>query len=390
MALPLSYNVKNVSVRWKSTILAILGIALVVTVFVALSGLASGFLHALRATGRQDNAIIVQRGSATELTSLIPKEQENFLVVDDRIARDANGTPLASPEMVVVANLKHRKDGSPTNVTIRGVSPRAFEVRGGIAIAQGQGRRFTFGLDEIIVGERIASRVADLDVGGTIRMQKRDWKVTGIFNAEGGGFESEIWMDAKVLSQAFNRREMAQSITLRMKDPAQIPSFALELQSDPKVQVELKQEQAYYADQAGPVATNILALTLFVSIVMAIGAVFGGMNTMYAIVAGRTREIGTLRALGFSRRSILLSFLVESLYIALLGGVLGYLLSLPANGMSAAMGGPGFSEVAFAFRITPTDQAYGLAFAGIMGVLGGLLPAVRAARIPISSALKEA
>lgn len=387
MALPISYNVRNVIVRWKSSVLAIVGIALVVTVFIALAGMSSGFRHALRSTGRTDNAIVYQRGSASELTSSIPKDQENFLKVDERVRRDANDRPMASPEMVVVANLLHRSDLTPTNVTIRGVTPAAFDVRGGVAIKSG--RRLQFGLPEIIVGERIAERIAGLDLNGTLRMQKLDWTVVGTFTADGGGFESEIWMDSKVLSQAFNRREMAQSITLRLSDASVIPAFAEELKSDPKVQLELKEERQYYEDQAGPIANNLLALAGFVSIVMGIGAIFGGMNTMYAIVSQRTREVGTLRALGFSRWSILTSFLIESVLLALLGGVLGCVLSIPANGLTAATGGPGFSEVAFAFHITPMHYAAGLGFAACMGLLGGLLPAWRAARLPIAVALKE-
>ncbi len=387
MALPLSYNFRNVIVRWKSSLLAIFGIALVVSVFIALAGMSNGFRHALRSTGRTDNAIVYQRGSASELTSSIPKDQENFLKVDARIQRDANGRPLASPEMVVVANLLHRKDLTPTNVTIRGVTPLAFDVRGGISIREG--RRLTFGLGEIIVGQRIAERIEGLDLNGSIKIQKLNWKVVGIFTSEGSGFESEIWMDSKVLSQAFNRREMAQSISMRLTSASVIPEFAEELKADPKVQVELKEERQYYEDQAGPIANSLLALAGFVSIVMGIGAVFGGMNTMYAIVSQRTREIGTLRALGFSRASILFSFMVESVLLALIGGAVGCVLAMPASTLTAATGGPGFSEVAFAFRITPATHACGLGFAALMGILGGLFPAFRAARVPIAAALKD-
>lgn len=387
MPLPLSYNVRNVIVRWRSSLLAIVGIALVVTVFIALVGMSSGFRHALRSTGRTDNAIVYQRGSASELTSSIPKDQENFLKVDPRVRRDAGGQPMASAEMVVVANLLHRSDLTPTNVTIRGVTPAAFDVRGGIAIKAG--RRLQFGLPEIIVGERIAERIQGLDLNGSIRMQKLDWQVVGIFTADGGGFESEIWMDSKVLSQAFNRREMAQSITLRLTDPGDLTAFAEELKSDPKVQVELKEERQYYEEQAGPIANTLLVLAGFVCTVMGIGAIFGGMNTMYAIVAQRTREVGTLRALGFTRGSILASFLVESVLLALLGGLLGCLLSIPAHGLTGATGGPGFSEIAFAFHITPLHYSAALGFAALMGLLGGLLPAWRAARLPIAVALKE-
>ncbi|MBI4601149.1 MAG: ABC transporter permease [Planctomycetes bacterium] len=388
MALPLSYNYRSLLVRWKTTLLAVSGIALVVLVFVALLGMSSGFRHALRATGSPANAIVTQKGSGTELTSVVPKEQTDVLLVDSRVQRDAAGNPLGSPEQLVVVNLKHRRDGTPTNVAVRGVTPAAFDVRSGVRVREG--RRFTFGLDEVIVGERIAQRIQGLDLGGAIRFQKRDWRITGVFTAEGSGFESEIWMDSKVLRQAFNRREMSQSLTLRLTDRKHLAELAADLARDPKLQVEVQEERQYYEDQAGPIASNLLYLAYFVSTIMGIGAVFGGMNTMYALVASRTREIATLRALGFSRRSVLLAFLIESQLLALAGAALGCALAVPVSGLSAATSGPTFSELAFAFRITHEQCTAGVIFAALMGLAGGLLPALRAARMPIAAALKEA
>ena len=389
MALPIGYNVRNLVVRWKVALLAVGGIGLVVMVFVVLLAMASGFRIALGATGAGENGIVVQRGSGSELTSYFSREQGNLIAVDSRIARGSDGQPLASPEIVIVANLPHRVDGQPTNVTIRGVTSRAFEVRRNIAIAEG--RRFTPGLNEVVVGRRIRDRIRGLDLGSSITVQRRAWQVVGVFTADGSAFESELWGDFDVMGPAFLRGGGQNSLTVRLGDPATLKDFDRDLQANPQMQVEMHQERQYYADQAGPVARSLLILAGFVSIVMGIGAVFGAMNTMYAIVAARTREIGTLRALGFSRRSILLAFLIESAFLALVGGVVGCLLAFPMNGFTTATGQTAsFSEIAFAFRVTPPDLLRGLLFALAMGVLGGLLPARRASRLPITVALREA
>lgn len=388
MALPLSYNVRNLIVRWKVTILAIFGIGLVVTVFVVLVAMANGFRLALRATGSTDNGIVVQRGSNSELTSFYSREQANLIMNDDRVARGADGAPLASPEIVIVANLPRRADGAPTNVTIRGVQPRAFEVRRNVRIVEG--RSFTPGLNEVIVGKRIHERMRGIDLGGSITIQRRQWEIVGVFTADGGSFESEVWGDGDVMGPAFQRGGGQNSLTLRLKDAGSLAAFDRDLQANPQMQVKMVQERQYYEDQAGPVAASLLALAGFVAIVMGIGAVFGAMNTMYAIVAARTREIGTLRALGFPRRSILAAFLIESVFLALVGGIVGCLLAFPMNGFTTATGNTAsFSELAFAFRITPMTLVIGLGFAVVMGLLGGLLPSWRASRLPITSALRE-
>jgi putative ABC transport system permease protein len=388
MALPISYNVRNLRVRWRVTLLSIGGIALVVAVFVVLASMSIGFRLALRATGRTDNAIVVQRGSTSELTSWVPLDQRNLLVVDARVARGADGQPLASPEMVVASNMPRRSDGQPTNVTIRAVTPRAFEVRGGIEIRQG--RRFTPGLRELIVGERIVERIRGLDLGSTVRFQRADWQVVGVFSSQGGAFESEVWGDLDVMGPAIGRRGGSSSLAVRMTAPGEIAAFDRFIRTNPQMQLQAIEERKYYSDQAGPVATVLIVLAVFVSVVMGVGAVFGAMNTMYAIVAARTREIGTLRALGFPRRSILVSFVLESVLLSLVGGMLGCILALPMNGFSTGTAQATFAEIAFAFRVTPGLVAAALIFAVLMGALGGLLPAFRAARLPIAVALREA
>jgi putative ABC transport system permease protein len=387
MALPLSYNVRNVRQRWQVTLLAIFGIALVVTVFVFLTAMSSGFRLALRATGRTDNAIIVQRGSNSELTSGIDRGKASVFMVDSRIARGTDGQPQASGEILIVANLKRKADGADVNVSVRGVTQKALEVRSGIKIVQG--RPLTPGLDEVIVGERAADRFG-LNLGSFVKIQKRDWKIVGIFTAEGSGFESEIWGDLNVMAGPMRREGGYQVVVVRLADAPTLEAFKKTLEDDPQLQVSVTQEREYYEAQAGGVGTALLGLSVFVAVVMGTGAVFGAMNTMYAIVAARTREIGTLRALGFSRRSVLFSFVTESLFLAFIGGLLGCVLALPANGVTSATNGANFSELAFAFRITPFALGVGITFALVMGLLGGLLPAFRAARMPITTALREA
>lgn len=386
MALPLSYNVKNLRQRWQVTLLAIFGIALVVTVFVFLAAMSSGFRIALRSTGRDDNAIVLQKGSTSELGSGIDRHKSGLLMVDARIARDKDGQPLSSGEILSVANLK-RLDGGEVNVTIRGVSARTFDVRGGIRIVRG--RSFTPGLAEVVVGARIADRFG-YQVGTKVKLAKQEWDVVGVFSSEGSGFESEVWGDLSVLQEPLKRTGGFQAVVVRLQDPTSLDAFKKTWEEDPQLQVTVQQERKFYEDQAGPTAAALMGLAVFVSVVMGIGAVFGAMNTMYAIVAARTREIGTLRALGFSRRSILFSFVTESVFLALIGGLLGCLLALPANGVTSATGGANFSELAFAFRITPLALLVGMTFALVMGIIGGLLPASRAARMGITTALRAA
>jgi len=388
MALPLSYNVRNVRVRWQVTLLAVFGIALVVTAFSILLSMSEGFAAALRSTGRPDNAIIIQPGSASELTSGVPLEHRNMIVVDERVARGQDGQPLASPEWVVVVNLPKRQTGQPTNVTLRAVTQKAFEVRGGIRVTGG--RSFTPGLDEVIVGDKIAARMEGLGLGGTVKYQRKEFQIVGTF-ASDGAFDSEIWGDFDVFGAMFQRGSGSNSLVVRMKEASQIPALDAWIHQQPQMQLQALSERKYYEDQAGPLAKVLRALANLVAVIMGVGAVFGAMNTMYAIVAARTREIGTLRALGFSRRSILFSFVLESIFLSLIGGAIGCLLAFPMNGFSTGTGQTqSFSEIAFAFRITPGIVMAGMIFAALMGVVGGLLPAVRAARLPITTALREA
>jgi putative ABC transport system permease protein len=266
-----------------------------------------------------------------------------------------------------VANLK-RLDGGEVNVTLRGVSASTFAVRGGIRIVRG--RAFTPGLSEIVVGARLADRFG-YEVGKKVKLAKQDWDVVGVFASEGSGFESEIWGDLSVMQEPLKRTGGYQAVVVRLQDPGSLEAFKKTWEEDPQLQVTVHQERKFYEDQAGPTAAALMGLAVFVSVVMGVGAVFGAM-----------------RALGFSRRSILFSFVTESVFLAVVGGLLGCLLALPANGVTSATGGANFSELAFAFRITPVALGIGIVFAVSMGIIGGLLPAFRAARLPITNALR--
>ncbi len=386
MALPLYYNVRNLRVRWQVTLLSVIGISLVVAVFTVLMSMSEGFRLAFRETGREDNAMVFQRGSASELTSGVPLDQRQQIIVDERVARGPDGQPLASWEWVIVIGLPKVTDGQLTNVSMRAIPPRAFQVRGGIEVVEG--RNFTPGLDEVIVGRKNSERIKGLGLGGTVKYQKREFKIVGLFSSVGEAFESEIWADYDAFSV---RGSGSSSLVVRMKDAAQIPELDKWIRAQPQMQLQAVPERKYYQDQAGPLASILKVLARAVSFIMAIGAVFGAMNTMYAIVAARTREIGTLRALGFSRRAILASFVIESVFLALIGGAIGCLLAFPMNGFSTGTGQTqSFSEIAFAFRITTQILVTAIGLAALMGLIGGLLPSFRAARLPITSALREA
>jgi putative ABC transport system permease protein len=388
MALPIGYSLRSLAVRWKSTLLAMIGIGLVVAVFVGLLSMASGFRLALRASGTVGNAIVLQKGAMSELGSSFSKAAGDWVADDSRIAHGREGAPLVSPELVAVVALPKRSDGELSNIGVRGVTPAAFNVRNGLTIVEG--RRAQPGLFEIMVGRQARNRIRGLDVGSRISMMKREFEVVGVFSAEGGSFESEIWGDFDAMASAFNRAGTENSLTVRLVDPGVLPSFDRELQANLQYPLEMMGERKYYEDQAGPLSRFLGGLAAFVAVVMGIGAVFAAMNTMYAIVANRTREVGTLRALGFSRSAVLMAFVLEGLFLAVAGGGLGCLLSFLMNGLRTSSTTASMSEIVFAFRVTPVDLGYGLLFAATMGVIGSLLPALRAARMPIISALREA
>jgi putative ABC transport system permease protein len=387
MALPLSYNLRSLGARWQVTLFSVGGIALAALVLVALMAMASGFRTALRATGRTDNAIVLERGMGSELMSNVSIEEAAVIAVDPRIARRADGGPLLSREIQSLVSLRHAGEGDHANVAVRGVTPLAFEVRSGVQVVEG--RRFAPAAPEVIVGRRVRDRFG-LGVGSKVTIRRTAWEIVGVFASDGSGFESEIWGGLHTLAGPLRRTQSYQALVFRMADPRALPELRNALESDRRLHVRVWQERQFYDEQAGTVVLALVGIASFVALVMGLGAVLAAMNTMYGVVATRAREVGTLRALGFSRSAILTCFVLESVALGVAGGVLGCVLALPANGFSTATYGANYAEMAFAFRTTPGVLGVALLFAAVAGGLGGLLPAIRAARLPIASALREA
>lgn len=387
MRLPLQYNLRNLVVRRTMTLMTAGGIALVVAVLVLTLALAHGFSATLVATGRADNAIVLRGGATSEMMSSLSRESARIVAADPAVARGPDGEPLAQPEMVVLVNLLRRGDpGASSNVSVRGVDPQVFALRPDIRLREG--RMLRPGMDEVLVGRKLDRRFEGCGLGETLRMGGRDWRVVGTFDAGGSGFDSEIWGDREAFLPAFDRVEYS-SLTLRLTDPARLADLLARLEGDPRVRAEPQIEREYYRLQSQQLAGVIRALGLFLVVVMAAGAVFGALNTMYAAVGSRSREIATLLALGFPPLAILASFLVEAVLLCLIGGVLGCLLALPVHGVSTGTTNwASFSEVAFEFRISPGILAIGLLASVALGLVGGYFPARAAARRTVSEALR--
>ncbi len=387
MGLILKYNLRSMLVRKATALMTAMGIAMVVAVFVMTLAIAQGFRATLVASGSPGNAIVMRKGATSENVSAVLKSELPMIESLPQVARDADGRPLASPELVVIISRPRVSDGKPANVPLRGVGPRAFDVRDAVRFVEG--RRFTPGTREINVGLLAVRRFGGLSLGSTVSFGSARWTVVGVFTADDAEFESEVWGDVDLMIPAFQRNEY-QSVTVRLAEPSAFESFAAALEDDPRLNLRAQREPDYYAAQSQGMTTVIRIFGTFVTLILSIGAMFGAMNTMYAAVAYRTREVGTLRALGFPRTTIVAAFLVESVALALVGGIIGCVLALPVHGLSTGTTNmASFSEVAFKFRITPGLLAGGLVFAVVMGALGGLLPALRAARIPVSRALRE-
>ena len=387
MGLIASDNLRSMIVRKGTAAMTAMGIAMVVAVFVMTMAIAQGFRGALVASGSNENAILLRKGATSETVSAVLRPQLSIIEALPQIARAKDGHPLASPELVVIISLPRQSDNKPANVPLRGVGPRAFEIRNTLEFVEG--RRLTPGLREINVGKQAVGRFKGLTLGSDVKFGATTWKVVGIFTADDAAFESEIWGDVDRMMPAF-QRDGYQSMTLKLADRSMFDSFAAAIESDPRLLLKPQREQDYYAEQSRGLTTVIRVFGVFVTLILSIGAMFGAMNTMYAAVAYRTREIGTLRALGFSRFRIVTAFLAESIALAVVGGVVGCILALPVHGLSTGTTNfTSFSEVAFKFRITPALMAGGLLFSAVMGAVGGLLPAIRAARIPVARALRE-
>jgi putative ABC transport system permease protein len=389
MAIPISYNVRSVAARWKAAVVSVVGIAGTVGVFVAMLSMARGFQATLISSGSPANAIILRAGADAEMVSAVTLDEARVIGDAAEVARDDNGAPLISPEVVVIAAFQLAASGTDANVQVRGVSPSALAVRPNVHVAEG--RFFAPGLAELVVGRNAAAIYRGLELGDAVEFGGQTWTVVGITDSDGSAFDSELWCDAAVLNQTFSRPEnIFQSVTARLASSQDFAAFKDRLTADPRLTVQVEREQAYYAKQSRVVSTLIRVLGFLVAAVMAIGAVFGALNTMYSAVAARAREIATMRALGFGGGSVVLSFVIESVVIALIGGVLGCIAVLPLNGFTTGtINWQTFSHLAFAFRVTPDLMLGGIAFALLMGIVGGVFPALRAARMSVARALRE-
>ncbi len=388
MKIPIIYNLRSLRQRPVSTLTTALGMALVVAVFVAMNALANGFRAALVSTGSPENVVVLRKGVNSEMYSGLGRQTVSTLAGFPFIATDAEGRPLVSPETFVVVPLQRVAGGGMANVVARGVSLQAFEVRKGIRITEG--RVFRSGTREVVVGVNYAKRFPDSGVGETLRFANTDWTIVGHFSAEGSSFESEIWGENEQFMPVF-RGEVFQTVTFRMKDPSAFAGIKASLEGDSRLFVDAFRERDYYENQSAALGTVLGFVAVFLASIMAVGAVFGALNTMYAAVASRAPEIGVLLTLGFRPRSVLGSFLMEAVLIALLGGAIGCLMALPINGLvTSTTNWSSWSEIAFAFRVTPALLLNGMIFALVMGVVGGLLPARKAARQRVVEALREA
>ena len=387
MRIPLAYNLRNLAARKVSTALTALGIALVAWVFIFTLALAGGFESALRSSGSPDNAIVIRSGSTAELTSILAREAAPVIATQPEVARAPDGSALATAELVVVWNLP-RRSGTTTNVVVRGVSPKSLALRPKVKL--GSGRMFRSGVDEIVVGKLIAERFQHCGLGERVRLSGREWTVVGVLDGHGSSYDSEIWGDVELFMPVFDR-PVYQSATVRLADPSQFAAFKKRLEADPRYNLQVRREDEFYAAQSGLLAGLLRSLGLFVTIIMAFGAIFGALNTMYAAVGSRTKEIGTLLALGFSRGAVLASFLIESVLLCLIGGAIGCLLALPVSGFTTGtMSFSTFSELAFRFQITPGMLLAGLSFSAVMGLVGGFFPARKAASMAIVDSLRQA
>lgn len=387
MKIPFPYIWRSLWNRKLTTILTLSGIALVSFVFAAVLMLAAGVEKTLVATGSNENVLVLRRSAQAELVSQIERDGANIVKTQPEVAMQANGKPMASSETYTIINLNKKGSNDMGNITVRGVSPEALQLRNGLKISEG--RWFSFGTNEIVVGSNIAKRFNGCEVGKQIRFGDDQWTIVGHMNGEGTAFDSEIWGDVDRMMQAFGRPVFS-SMTLRLNSADAFDALKARVERDPRTQyMELKRERKYYEDQSKMMSDFIRILGLIVTIIFSIGAIIGAMITMYAAVANRTVEIGTLRSLGFRRRSILTAFLIESIVLALIGAVVGIALaSLMSLVQISTMNFGTFSELAFSFALTGGIAVATLFFAAFMGFFGGFLPAARAARMSILNALR--
>jgi putative ABC transport system permease protein len=388
MKIPFSYIARNLWARRLTTALTSAGLALVVFVFATVLMLDEGLRTTLVTTGEYNNAVVIRRSAETEVQSGVERKQAAVVASHPAIAMGADGQPLVSKETVVLISLPKRGSDKPSNVVIRGVSERGAPMRPQVKLTEG--RMFRPGASEIIAGASIARRFVGAGIGETLRFGQREWTVVGLFDAQNSGFDSEIWGDAEQLMQAFRRIGFS-SVIVRLNDAGAFERFKKDIESDPRLTLETKREQVFYADQSKALSNFISYLGLALSIIFSLGAMIGATITMYASVANRVGEIGTLRALGFQRRSILAAFLAEAMLLALVGGAMGLFCASFMQFLSfSTTNFQSFSELAFGFKLNAAIVLKTILFSLLMGFIGGFLPAVRAARLKIVDALRAA
>ena len=382
------FGLMSVPQRRGAVTATVIGIAGVVAVLVGVLSIAAGFKQAMVVSGAPDAAIVLRSGADSEMVSGLSRDSTRVIADTAGVARNGQG-PLASAELFVIIDLPKRSTGTDANVPLRGVEPAAFPVHDNVRIIQG--RAFEWGKDEVIVGSGAAREFAGLDVGSKLKVGRYEWPVVGIFSANGGVSESEIWSDAKVLQDAYHRGDSFQSVSVKLNSPGAFQEFKDALTANPQLSVKVVRQSEYYAEQSETITRLVTTLGFLIAFLMAIGAVFGALNTMYSAVAARTREIATLRALGFGSGAVVVSLMIEALLLALAGGAIGGSLAYLAfnNFHTSTMNFQSFSQVAFAFKVTPELLGRGIAWSALIGLIGGLFPAIRAARLPIAAALRE-
>ena len=381
-------NLRNLPKRLGSSAVAIVGVGAVVLVFAAVLSMAAGLEKTMLATGSDDTAVIIRSGSTSELNSGLSNEQTLIVANAPGVLKEADNA-IMSAELYVITDVKKRSSGTDANVPFRGVQRGAFEVRDNVQIAEG--RMFEPGKNEIVVGQAAQSEFVGLDVGGTIRFGQTEWAIVGSFDAGGSVSESELWTDVRVLQSAYRRGNSFQSIRVKLESPDSIETLRQALAADPRIDTDVMNERDYYSSQSQGLIQFIKLIGYPLTILMAVGAIFGALNSMYSSVSVRGKEIATLRALGFGPTAVLFSTVIESVLLAFVGGVLGGLIAFAVfNGFQVStLNGASFSQVVFNFAVTPELLIQGLKAALIIGVIGGLFPAVRAARLPVAQALRE-
>jgi putative ABC transport system permease protein len=388
MKIPIMYNLRSLKGRPVSTAFTALGIGLVVAVFVAMLALANGFSVALTSTGSDENVLILRKGADAEMNSGISRADASTIASSPHVARDANGAALASPEVYVVIPLGRASDTTKmANVVVRGVSESIWNVRANLERVAG--RLPEPARNEVCVGNKLVGRFPNTGLGESMRIAGASWEVVCHFTAAGSSFESEVWALNEQIMPVM-RGQVFQSLTFRLADPGAFDEVKRSLEEDRRITVDVHRESEFYAAQSAMLGTLLKVLAVFITMIMAVGAIFGAINTMYATVASRSAEIAVLITLGFRPRSILASFLAESTLIAFIGGLIGCLIALPVNGMVAnTTNWASFSEISFAFRVTPGLLAWGVVFAMVMGMLGGFFPALRASRLQVVEAIRR-